>query len=313
MLKRPICFALVLALLLLVACQERAGQPMTESASPLGSAVESEVKQSTAQVTEAATATAQQEEAMVRVSKADATATVLPTVTPTEEPVVVDELASVDPRDQTLIFWHPYEDERANAIDELVRMFNESNDYGIMVVAEKVVADGGALDTTIESMRSGAVHLLITDRSQVGAYRAVEGLVDLTPYTESAMWGLSEEAVENFFGTLVASDYAARNDEQLSFPFSRSMEVLYYNADLLKELGYDTPPTNWDAWREVACAAAATGRIGLVLNYELDRFDPGHFASLVHTLGGRIVTEEQDAFTLDVAEAIEAMTFLQAL
>ena len=46
------------------------------------------------------------------------------------------------------------------------------------------------------------------------------------------------------------------NNERLGFPTQRSMEVMYYNSDWLKQLGYNEAPKDWKTWQEGACKAS---------------------------------------------------------
>jgi phosphate/phosphite/phosphonate ABC transporter binding protein len=94
------------------------------------------------------------------------------------------------------------------------------------------------------------------------------------------------------------------------------MEMLYYNIDWLKELGYDAPPTTPEEFKEVTCKAAAQpfskataqGSIG----YELS-IDASRFATWTFAFGGDVFDYNTSQFTINSKASQEAMAFLQDL
>jgi len=88
------------------------------------------------------------------------------------------------------------------------------------------------------------------------------------------------------------------------------MEVLYYNEDWLRELGYDGPPRTWDEFREMACAASdpEAGTYG----YELS-MDVSTFADMVYNRGGAMLNEDATAYAFGDQAGLAALTFLKEL
>jgi ABC-type glycerol-3-phosphate transport system substrate-binding protein len=94
------------------------------------------------------------------------------------------------------------------------------------------------------------------------------------------------------------------------------MEVMYYNMDWLKELGYEAPPTTPEEFKEMACKASqqpfskatAEGPVG----YELS-IDASRFASWTFAFGGDVFNTETGEYTYNSEAAVQAMTFLQDL
>ena len=235
------------------------------------------------------------------------------------EPVAAgDPLADVDPTGQTVTFWHQHTREREEALNQIVADFNASNEWGITVVPEY---QGGYADIFNKMLgvlnTSDAPSLVVAYQNQAATYQLADGLVDLTPYVNSEKWGLSEEEQADFFqGFFIQDVFPTYGNARLGFPPNRSMEVLYYNADWLEELGFDGPPTTPAEFKEMACAAAATpfsrataeGSIG----YELS-IDASRFASWTFAFGGDIFDYNTSQYTYDSEAAVEAMNFLQEL
>jgi multiple sugar transport system substrate-binding protein/sn-glycerol 3-phosphate transport system substrate-binding protein len=94
------------------------------------------------------------------------------------------------------------------------------------------------------------------------------------------------------------------------------MEVMYYNAEWLSEMGYDGPPTTPEQFKEMACKAVeqpfskstGEGSIG----YELS-IDASRFASWTFAFGGDVFDYENNQYSYNNDAAKAAMQFIQDL
>jgi multiple sugar transport system substrate-binding protein len=84
--------------------------------------------------------------------------------------------------------------------------------------------------------------------------------------------------------------------------------TLLYNVDMLKEAGFDAPPTNWEEFREVAIATAKNGRFGFAPNT-----DPGYYWPFIYQNGGDYYDPETNKVIFDSPEAAEAIQFVADL
>ncbi len=242
-----------------------------------------------------------------------------PAAQETEAPAApTDPWADVDPSGQTVIFWHQHTRDRETALQEIVADFNASNEYGITVVAEY---QGGYSDIFNKMLgvlnTPDAPHLVVAYQNQAATYQLVDGLVDMTSMVNSPKWGLSEADQADFFPGFFTQDvFPTYGNARLGWPPNRSMEVLYYNADWLAELGYDGPPTTPEEFKEMACKAAEQPFSGAVvegsIGYELS-VDASRFASFTFAFGGDIFDYNTSEYTYDSDAAVAAMTFLQGM
>ncbi|MBA3531590.1 MAG: extracellular solute-binding protein [Ardenticatenales bacterium] len=293
-------FALLLALLLLVGC-ENDGETIRATPEPDDSAT-IVVPEATSEATETAAPTE------VATTPTPAV-TAEPTLEVPDASSEEDTLADVDPAGQSVLFWHTQSAEREAALQELVAQFNEENEQGITVTAAALENPEAIYDRlTGQIAASEEPDLVVAYQDQAAEYRQEELIIDLSPYIQSATWGIEGESRQDFFAAFVNSDYNALYGEQLGFPLERSVEVLYYNADLLKTLGFDAPPSNWEAFREMTCAAKEKGVVGYQLTGEAS-----HFASMLFSRGGDLMNEAQDEYTLDSAQVVETAEYLKGL
>ena len=225
---------------------------------------------------------------------------------------------SVDPSGQTINFWHQHSGDRETALNEIVAQFNETNEYGITVNAEYQGGYGDIFQKMLPLLNTSDVpDLVVAYQNQAATYQLGDALLDLNPLLNSPTWGLSDEEQADFFpGFFNADVFPTFDNQRLGFPPNRSVEVMYYNADWLNELGYDGPPTTPDEFREITCAAAETPFSGATAEgstgYQLS-IDASTFASWTFAFGGNIYDASTDQFTYNSEAAVEAMTFLQSL
>ncbi|MBN1146892.1 MAG: extracellular solute-binding protein, partial [Anaerolineales bacterium] len=237
---------------------------------------------------------------------------------PAEPAEPEDPWADVDPSGQTVIFWHQHTRERDEALQKIVEEFNTSNEWGITVVAEYQ----GSYDEVFNKMlavlnTTDAPQLVVAYQNQAATYQLGEGLIDMTPLVDSPKWGLSEEDQKDFFPGFWSQDvFPTYGNARLGFPPNRSMEVLYYNADWLTELGYDGPPTTPEEFKEMACKAVeqpfSKATVEGSMGYELS-IDASRFASWTFAFGGDVFDYNNSKYTYDSEAAQQSMAFLQDL
>jgi len=242
-----------------------------------------------------------------------------PTAAPTEAPVVeAGPYEGVDPKGQQVVFWHNHTKGRQDALQAIVEDFNQTNEWGITVTQENQGSYSDIFKKMLPILNTPDVPgIVVAYQNQAATYQLSGGLVDMNPLVNSAKWGISEEEQKDFFPGFFAQDiFPNFGNARLGFPPNRSMEVMYYNMDWLKELGFDGPPTTPEEFKEMACAASKTpfskataeGSVG----YELS-IDASRFASWTFAFGGNVYDTSTGEYTYNSEGAVKAMEFLQDL
>ena len=229
-----------------------------------------------------------------------------------------DPWTNVDPSNQDLVFWHNHTRNRQDALQAIVRTFNESNPYGITVTQETQGAYGDIFRKMLGLLGTPEVpDLVVAYQNQAATYQLSGALVDMTSLLQSPKWGLSAEAQADFFPAFFQQDvFPLFGNARLGMAPNRSMEVLYYNRAWLAELGYDEPPSTPEAFKEAACKAVHTpfskadgsGAMGYQLGLDASRL-----ASWTFAFGGDVFDYETRRYTYDSDGARQAMAFLQDL
>ena len=237
-----------------------------------------------------------------------------------EEPVVEDPWAGVEPAKE-IVWWHQHTGSaREESIAKIISDFNSTNEYGITVTAEYAGGYGDIFNKMLPILNTPDVpDVVVGYQNQVATYQLADAMFDMNELINHPEYGLTQEEQDDFFPGFFAQDVLSLFDNQrLGLAPNRSMEVLYYNMDWLKELGYDAPPTTPEEFREMACAATATPFSGATegaaspVGYELS-IDTSRFASWTFAFGGDMFDYEANQFTLNSPAAVEAWTFLQGM
>jgi multiple sugar transport system substrate-binding protein/sn-glycerol 3-phosphate transport system substrate-binding protein len=239
--------------------------------------------------------------------------------TPTPSAEELDPLGDVDPSGQTVTYWYQHSRSREEGLTKMIERFNANNEWGITVNGEYQGHYGEIYKKMLAAIASGEVpSLVVAYQNQSASYQLADALVDLNPYVHSAKWGFSDEELNDFFPAFLNADISQQfGGMRLGFPPNRSIEVMYYNADWLKELGYDAPPATWDEFKEMACKAAQTPYSkgpadAKPMGYEIST-DASRFASMVFSRGGDLMNEDMSAYTLNTPASQDAMQFMQDL
>ena len=223
-------------------------------------------------------------------------------------------LAGVDPRDQTVLWWHNHTGSREEDLAEMIADYNASNECGITIDAQSQGNYNDIRDKVNASIGAGEspAALVVGYQNDQAFYQLNEALADLNTYVDDPHWGLTDEEKADFFsGFFNQSIHPAFNDQRLGFPPNRSMEVMYYNQSWLEELGFEGPPTTPDEFKEMACAAAAEngdGTGGYIL-----RDDASGVAAWTFAYGGDVLDETGTAYVYNGDATVESLTFIKGM
>jgi phosphate/phosphite/phosphonate ABC transporter binding protein len=241
-----------------------------------------------------------------------------PPAQPTEA-MPTDPWADVDPSGQTVVFWHNHSGPRADVLAKMSEDFNANNQYGITIDFEYEGSYNDIFNKMLVSLNTpDAPDLVVAYQNQAATYQLADSLVDMNSLIDSPKWGMPEADQQDFFPGFWKQDiFPTYDNARLGFPGYRSMEVLYYNTDWLKELGYDAPPATPDQFKEMACKAkdqpfsksTAEGSLG----YEFGTNDASHLAAWTFAYGGDIYDYNANKFTYDSQAAVDSMTMVQDL
>jgi ABC-type glycerol-3-phosphate transport system substrate-binding protein len=257
---------------------------------------------------------------------AEATPTPTPTATnpvePTEDirPEEVDEhpLVDVDPRGQTVTFWHTWGTGNAGkTITRIIDDFNATNEWGIRVAAE-YKGNYSDLEYALDgALPSGDLpNLAIAYNNVLANWWTRDIIADLNPFFDHPEFGLSAEEETDFYRA--ALDSSNFEEVRVGLPFSQSGNVIFYNTTWARELGFMDPPTTPAEFKIQACAAASAN------NQDEDTSNDGtggfviyssatNILSWIYASGGQVSGVPDSSFTLNTPTSNKVASFLKDL
>ncbi len=223
-------------------------------------------------------------------------------------------LAGIDPRGQTIVWWHQHSGSREEKLSVIVEDFNANNECGIVLDAQNQGGYNDIRDKVNASTASGEqpASLLVGYQNDQAFYQLNGVLADFDTFIDDSTWGLSADEKADYFASFVEQGvHPVFDGQRLGFPPNRSMEVLYYNLTWLEELGFDGPPTTPEEFEAMSCAAAEAngdGTGGYIL-----RDDASATASWTFARGGNVLNEDNTGYVYNSQATIDSLTMLKRM
>ncbi len=235
--------------------------------------------------------------------------TLAPTSTYTPAPSqfidLLDDLAGTE-----IGFWHVWDRSVGDGLQSIVDEFNASNEYGITVLAQHQGSYGDIYDNMISALTTGETpDLVVGYNDQYLAWDSLGNLmVDLLPYVNDSEVGFDAAALADFYPAFWAQDDIG--DRRLGIPAQSSGQIIFYNLSWARELGFDSPPTTPDEFKEQACASSSAngdGTGGWFINTS-----PSTVAAWIFAFGGEFEIPGE-GYNFNTPETYAAFQFLHDL
>ncbi|MDO5423784.1 MAG: ABC transporter substrate-binding protein [Eubacteriales bacterium] len=156
----------------------------------------------------------------------------------------------------TIEFWHSMGGVNGEAIDYLVKKFNEENEYGITVNAQYQ----GEYDDTINKLKSAQIGNMGADLVQIydiGTRFMIDSgwVVPMQELIDAAGYDVTQIEPN------IAAYYTI-DDQLYSMPFNSSTPLLYYNKDMFAAAGIEEVPTSLEGIGKIAEKLTTEGGAG---------------------------------------------------
>ena len=217
----------------------------------------------------------------------------------------------------TITLWHALtSDPQKGALEASVKKFNETNGKGITVQALVQGNYTVLYQKTLGAIQAGALPDLVhAYESQVADYTKADVVIDLDSYVNSKKNGLDQASKDDinkpYFDT---NRFAQYGNKLLSFPFSKSLAVLYTNLDVLKANGISAAPTTWADWEKAVQASTKKDASGKTTQYGYaGTTDASYFNAMVLSRGGKIMNDDNKTVAWAGKEGLETLQMLDRL
>ncbi len=209
-------------------------------------------------------------------------------------------------------YWHNRPQQDQDLLESMLDEFSKTNPYGIVAHAEIA----GAAYPDVYNKVNAAIQagqppeMSVAYQNQAAFYRAQGAVIDLNPFLKSSKYGLSQDDLKDYFQAFLDSDQNPQfSNERLGFPTQRSMDVMYYNSDWLKQVGLDSPPKDWKSWEDAACKASdGQTKYGWAVQH-----DASTWAAIVFGHGGQILSDDGKSYVFNSPAGVESLAMMQRM
>ncbi|MCL4692855.1 MAG: ABC transporter substrate-binding protein [Candidatus Hydrogenedentes bacterium] len=191
------------------------------------------------------------------------------------------------------LLWDRQTLETAELIGQIADEFNSSRN-GMPVKVEHL---GGYTDinrkVSVSIQARTLPAMAVGYESMTSEYARARAVVPLDPYIEDPEIGMSEEDLADFFpGMLQSNIYPQLDGGMYSFPFTKSVLMMYFNKRVLRAAGIESPPKTWDEF--LAQCRQIKERTG-VSAYAVD-IDCSTLDGMIYSMGGELVRDTESLF-----------------
>lgn len=209
-----------------------------------------------------------------------------------------------------LKFWHTQSGERGELLSQIISEYNASNPPLPVEGSYQGVYNDIYEKTRATLLGGDPPDLAVAYETYIPEFMELAEVVDLDPLMNDPKIGLTaDEQADIFPAFLQANRFQRFDNALLSFPFTKSLLILYVNEDLLRQAGFQAAPRTWPEFEAQCKAMQAIGKRGYALE-----LDPSTLDGMFMSRGVALVNEEQPAsVNFDAPGVAETLEMLRRL
>lgn len=216
------------------------------------------------------------------------------------------EFRPIDPN--AALFWDRQTDENRELLESIIAEFNADRD-GIPVKADYVGGYSEIFRKLVTSIQARTVPAMAVGyQSMTTVYAQAGAIVPLDPLIADPGLGLSEQELADFFPVVLETNrYPTLDNGMYSFPFCKSVLMLYFNKRVLSAAGIDAPPRTWDEFlSQCRQIKDRTGKSAYAVAVDASTFD-----GMVFSMGGEVYADGESRF--DSPESLAVLKLHETL
>jgi ABC-type glycerol-3-phosphate transport system substrate-binding protein len=209
-----------------------------------------------------------------------------------------------------LVFWHTRRGDQEQALKAICTEFAQANP-GVEVLPE-YQGSYGDLNKKVRASIQGKQlpALTVGYESQVAEYAANDVVRPLDDFVKDPEIGFKEDELKQIPELYLSSNrFAKYNNQLLSFPFTKSNLVMYYNKTLLASAGVKEPPKTWPEFEKAA--GAVTAKLGApAFGFTAD---PSTLDGLIFSFGGDVLGPDGQTTLFDQPPSVSMFQMLERM
>ena len=203
-------------------------------------------------------------------------------------------------------FWHAMSGSNGDALQNIVDKYNETHEY-----AKVNAVFQGKYTELFEKLAGASQSGTLPAMTQIYANRLTAYIMndfvqELDSFINDAEKGLTAAQLADI--PPVFTERSKWGDTMYTLPCNKSVYLMFYNEDMLKEAGVPVP-TTWGELRAAAETLTKDGVIGVGFNKSVGT----DFSYWVEQAGGHLMDENEENITFNSPETIEAYEFVTGM
>jgi len=213
-------------------------------------------------------------------------------------PTVPGESLYTPVNDHSAVFWDRQTTESAELLKSLAETFNAHWD-GLPIKVERA----GSYTDIFRKITAG-IHakvlpaMAVSYESMTSEYINLKVVYNLDTLIHSEETGFTEEELADFFPDMLKNNrFPEFGNSFYSFPFAKSILMLYYNKKVLAEAGIAAPPETWTEFLEQCRQIKEkTGKYAHAVHADCSTLN-----GIIFSMGGEVVENYKTCYNSDVA------------
>lgn len=204
-----------------------------------------------------------------------------------------------------ITFWHGAGGEHGVVLEQLVDAFNASQDE-IVVEAAHQGGYGTLMQKLLASVAAGDPPTMSWSYNN-WTTQLIDGeaVVPMQAFVDDPQLGYSAEELADFYPAFIKAN--SWDGVLYSLPFNKSVQVLYYNQELLDQAGVDVPTTMDELADAVRQVYQVTGVPGMAFDPSIDTF-----STYFRPFGGEWLNDNREPIFHGEA-GVRALEFMREL
>lgn len=212
--------------------------------------------------------------------------------------------------EEQLIFWHTQTQVNQKLLTEIVDAYNATNPPMKVVLQFAGNYTDMYRKLKLSIGTKDVPDMIVAYESMIAEYAAADAVVPLDEYINDEKIGLSKESLADFFPSILESNrYPQLGNKYYTFPFTKSVLMMYYNADMLKKAGIEKAPETWD---EFAAACKAVKAKLKKEGYAIST-DASTLSAFIFSFGGKVISDDGKKTLYDSPEGVAAFSLIYDL
>ncbi len=204
-------------------------------------------------------------------------------------------------------FWHTQTRTNAAELTAMAVDFNKSHP-NIQVIPEYK----GNYSQLLTAVQAAAVanalpELTVGYENWIPSLYDADAVVPFDSYLNGAD-GFSQADLADIYPNFIETNkYAQYDNKFYSLPFTKSALTMWYNEDLLKQVGASGPPKTWDEFVSISKKVAALGEEYSGFEFENET---SMYVAMIYAFGGTVTTADNKKYNFNNAGAQKALQLL---